>query len=312
MLKSIKKRLVGSSKSNIVCNLKRAIQSTPDLSKQPSSLSRNSLDGTPILKPNFHASTQSSTAMDGVLSSPGYIIQHGTTAPVIEEVLFTPLKEPIKSVGRTREKLKLKFILRKKKVVESQEVEESTAPTSLPMITLTTPEDEQIYILHRPTPPISSHTFLSVPSSSISTSTISGPRKPPPSAKRWPHPAGPWLRPTSSEEYEFKTQSDQLTWQEGWRLGTGKVIGWDAEDMHALGICFPPQLPTEHDLKTIALVEQISKSLDQAQDALYGSLENEWDPEIGHDEYETKIVDGYYDYPACVELPHIVEEAGAV
>ncbi|PLW14297.1 hypothetical protein PCANC_06331 [Puccinia coronata f. sp. avenae] len=318
MLKSIKQRLSGASgktsskitQSNLLGNLKRAIQSTPDLLKtrdghyehfSPPPFSQRIPEHFPSVESRSTCSSKSSE-MECVVSSPANFQRddlRGWNQPMpSEEVLFSPSNDAIKAA--VPEKNKFKFALRKKKsLVDPQRIQEPTF--SLPMITLTTPDDEQIYVLHRPTPPISSHTFLAVPNRSCPRNNISEP--PYISAKKWPHPAGPWLRPTTSEENVYKTKGDQATWQEGWRLGNGNVIGWDPDCMDALGISFPPQLPTEQDLKTIALVEKISKSLDQAQDALYGSLQEAWDTGMDEDECEIKILEETGDFN-CAELPN--------
>ncbi|KAA1123684.1 hypothetical protein PGTUg99_027261 [Puccinia graminis f. sp. tritici] len=315
MLKSIKQRLSGASdktsnkitQSNLVSNLKRTVQSTPDLLKiqqEPyervcsSPLSQNATGKLPPLQPTPTSSSKS-LKMNCVASSPGcmqssYLQERRAKPMPAEEILFSPTKESFKSPKP--KKMKINFALgKKKRLSDSQGIGE--AAPNLPMITLTTPDDEGIYVLHRPTPPISSQPFLAVPNRSCSTANTSEPRKV--SAKKWPHPAGPWLRPSSPDEYLVKSKNDQLTWQEGWRLATGRVIGWDPESMDALGIAFPPQLPTEQDLKTIALIQQISNSLDQAQDALYRSMEVDWDSDLDDDDDEKMMEESLY-FPACV------------
>jgi len=308
MLKSIKQRLSGASdktsskstNSNIVSSLKRAIQSTPDLLNMQDERYEH-FSSTKLAKhtpPHFHTlefpkfSSGKSSAMEPLVSSPatllkGFPRERKTPPMPAEEVLFSPSNDAARAGAPG--KMKIKFALKKKKLLAySQAV--SKPPTShLPMITLTTPDDEQVYVLHRPTPPISSHTFLAVPSSSCPPKNIS--ETPKVSAKKWPHPAGPWLRLTTSEENEFKTKSGHSTCQGGWRLGNGNVIGWDSDCMDALGISLPPQLPTEHDLKTIALIEQISKSLDQAQDALYCSFPEQWESGMDEDDCEVRIIE---------------------
>lgn len=315
MLKSIKQRLSGASDktsnkitpSNLVSNLKHTVQSTPDLLKIqqepydrafPSPLPQHATRELPHLE-STPTSSSKSLKMNCVASSPGcmqssYLPEERAKPMPAEEILFSPTKESFKSPKP--KKIKINFALGKKKRLSDSSGVGEAAP-NLPMITLTTPDDEGIYVLHRPTPPISSQPFLAVPNRSCPTANTSEPRKV--SAKKWPHPAGPWLRPTSPDEYLVKSKNDQLTWQEGWRLATGRVIGWDAESMDALGIAFPPQLPTEQDLKTIALIQQISNSLDQAQDALYRSMEVDWDLDLDDDDDEKMMDESLY-FPACV------------
>ncbi|KAA1104042.1 hypothetical protein PGT21_008405 [Puccinia graminis f. sp. tritici] len=317
MLKFIKQRLSGASdktsnkitQSNLVSSLMRTVQSTPDLLKIqqqepservfPSPLSQNATGELPPLKPTPTSSSKS-LKMNCVASSPGcmqssYLQEERAKPMPAEEILFSPTKESFKSPKP--KKMKINFALgKKKRLSDSQGIGE--AALDLPMITLTTPDDEGIYVLHRPTPPISSQPFLAVPNRSCSTANTSEPRKV--SAKKWPHPAGPWLRPSSPDEYLVKSKNDQLTWQEGWRLATGRVIGWDPESMDALGIAFPPQLPTEQDLKTIALIQQISNSLDQAQDALYRSMEVDWDSDLDDDDDDEKMLEETLYFPDCV------------
>ncbi|OAV89140.1 hypothetical protein PTTG_12526 [Puccinia triticina 1-1 BBBD Race 1] len=327
LLKSIKRRLKGVSgktsnkitKSNLVTNLKRAIQSTPDLLKMQGgpyerssplrpSLSQDMLGELPLPEPT-QATAPQSLETESIASSPTAVqfshSQEKAKPMPQEEVLFLPPKDDAKSPKSN--KMKLKLSLGKSRLpTEYPEVEE--AVVNLPMITLTKPDDEQIYILHRPTPPILTHKLLAVPNRA--TASIS--ELPKVSAKQWPHPAGPWLRPTTSEENKFKAKSDQAMWEEGWRLGTGAVIGWDPEYMEALGIDLAPHLPTEQELEAIALVEKISRSLDQAQDALFGSLQMRWEAEMNEQNDQMTSMEGSCGYPADAEPSHEVQEGLAL
>lgn len=322
MLGFLKKRISGVSDKRSQRNnkssalgsyLNKAFQSTPDLLKTKTAGQHQSISTESLHHASFgnfdtlqcnEVRPANGSKVDTAVTHRSRTHHSGLkdlpNPPPLTEVLFSPSKGATNS-GDGR-KLKFRFEFRKNKSVDQLRSTRNAA-YKMPVITLTTPGDEQEYILHRPIPLVLCKKSLSVPTRSYSNEYTSGTSKF--CAKSWPHPAGPWLRPSASEEYALYLKSDRSDFLKGWRLGTGKVIGWEPGWMEALGITLPPQLPTEQDLNKMALVQQISMNLDRAQNALYGTLDEGWDEEMEDDE-GVKFIEEAWNAPPWIGFPHEV------
>ncbi|MBW0497998.1 hypothetical protein O181_037713 [Austropuccinia psidii MF-1] len=296
LLKLLKRSLSGKSKK-ASSNLSEKSQVFPDGNQSPQSFPEKSIpigtiDVLSTTSSSSYHSLQSRTSSESSPESlePDYPVDESSVSSSFTKpgrsveltksiqatkVLFSPLKSP----NFSRSKLPFHFPIKKTKSVGEFQTA-GTAPT-LPMITLTPPEDEHVYVLYRAIPPIISNNLLSVPTRPAYRFSTRFYDK----SKKYPHPAGPWLRPINYQDYCFKTGCEEKNWRNGSRLGNGKVVGWNTSFTQVLGVPLPPQLPNEHDLERLALVEQISLNLDEAQKALYGNLHESWDVESEEEEY---------------------------
>ncbi|EGG04897.1 uncharacterized protein MELLADRAFT_108054 [Melampsora larici-populina 98AG31] len=126
-----------------------------------------------------------------------------------DEVLFMPLK-PQLTVARRRNSLR-------ETLTRTIHVSYTFA---IPCIILTLPDDEDSYYTQSPFPV----GLFAITESRIDqlqdqlTVPILPNNNTPRSRYQWPHPAGPWLRPSST--------TDISSPEKGSRLGNGRIVGW--------------------------------------------------------------------------------------
>lgn len=348
MIKSLKKSISkkvnlfesprSNSKPYFLVNLKRAIQSTPDLLKSPGEHQSCPLNNSVFDKQlplsssdqefssDFHSDQCSlepifTPALSELSSSSKEQQINKVSGPKFTKtkVLFCPPKPSPVFGFLPSSRSVFGFGLRKtKSASEFQPVLKPAGnvhrPWNLPTITLSEPDDDDIYLLSRPTPLLSLSGHLQV-----LTRTSSEKRKhhiattQELSPKRWPHPSGPWLR-CSEEDIGRINREEELVF--GFRLGDGRLLGMSMNHLEKIGIDIPPRLPTEEELQTLALVEQISMSLDRAQDALYDAFDqNRWDDdwdeedeEDVEDEDKQAISDSYWNRRKAQSVFHAFGE----
>lgn len=126
-----------------------------------------------------------------------------------DEVLFMPLK-PQLTVSRRRNSLR-------ETLTRTIHVSYTFA---IPCIILTLPEDEESYYTQSPFP----STLFALTESRLNhledhlLVPILPPNNSPRCRYQWPHPAGPWLRPSTPTHISVSGT--------GSRLGDGKIVGW--------------------------------------------------------------------------------------
>ncbi|CAH7670396.1 hypothetical protein BY996DRAFT_6421024 [Phakopsora pachyrhizi] len=248
-----------------------------------SDLYSSSVDS-PSSASSFTSSVSSSTSSQKILKStpnsgsPKATICSGFSAERQSPqtiVLFEPPKSLPGHRYNSRARLPFQinnFVVKRRKSTLELSTRENNRQSYLPTITLTLPEDDNLYYLTRPCPLIPKSTHLQIPAQAPSAKFRDL------APKRWPHPAGPWLRPEIDRGPNHSTIQFEA-FAPGSRLADGSVIGWEPDDFEAMGVYMPPKLLSEQDRQTIALVEQIATSLDEAQEALYQCWKDEEEEE---------------------------------
>ncbi|EGG02067.1 uncharacterized protein MELLADRAFT_110455 [Melampsora larici-populina 98AG31] len=240
-----------SKNPTLLTNLKRALQSSPELvqNKLMSSTSTLSSRLSSPTRSSLESSQRSHSNFARIMD-----INSRTT------VIFEPMRGRKQSNFPLRQASDMSFVrpLRQTRSLAECAVQ---SPNLLPTITITTPEDDERYVLFSPKSDEPDHCHLAVP-------TLG--------SRNWPHPAGPWLR--ASEDV------NPLASKHSYRLSNDTLVRWPA------GRNSPPRLMTDDQREAIALVEQINLNLEMAQTALYSRLQppclDEWAEEFDDDEYD--------------------------
>ncbi|KAH9816731.1 hypothetical protein DFH28DRAFT_1094684 [Melampsora americana] len=122
------------------------------------------------------------------------------TSSASDEVLFMPLKSKITTLTRT---IHVSYTF------------------AIPCITVTLPDDEDSYYTQSPFP--ASLFVITESENDQLQNHLQVPILPnnntPRSRYQWPHPAGPWLRPSTKTHISLS--------ERGSRLGNGKIVGWN-------------------------------------------------------------------------------------
>lgn len=235
----------------MLTNLRRALQSSPDLVQNKLMSSTSTLSSR--LSSPTRSSLESSQRSYGKFAHTMDINSRTT-------VLFEPQRARKQSTFPIRQASDISFA---RPLRQTRSMAECVAqsPNPLPTITITTPEDDERYVLFSPKSDEPDRGHLAVPTQG---------------ARNWPHPAGPWLR--ASEDI------NPLASKNSYRLSNDTLVRWPA------GRNAPPRLMTDDEREALALVEQINLNLELAQSALYSRLQppslDQWAEEFDDEEYD--------------------------
>ncbi|KAH9818706.1 hypothetical protein DFH28DRAFT_89246 [Melampsora americana] len=235
----------------LLTNLKRALQSSPELVQNKLMSSTSTLSSR--LSSPTRSSLESSQRSNG---NSAHIMDINSRTTV----LFEPTRARKQSTFPIRQASDVSFTrpLRQTRSLADCVVQ---SPIYLPIITVTTPEDDERYVLFSPKSEEPDHLHLAVP-------TLGG--------RNWPHPAGPWLR--APEDI------NPLASKDCYRLSNDTLVRWPA------GRSAPPRLMTDAEREAIALVQQINLNLEMAQSALYSRLQphslDQWVDDVDDEEYD--------------------------
>ncbi|KAG0151568.1 hypothetical protein CROQUDRAFT_504589 [Cronartium quercuum f. sp. fusiforme G11] len=246
--------LIETKNSNLMNNLKRAFQSSPELSNNNNN--NKFMSSTSTLN-SSHLPSPTEPSLESNPSSYSSTSLNTHENPSTTIVLFEPIRvrKPFIFPLRTNTS-ELAFPLPLQKSRASYEnMTQTSSPFLVPIITLTSPTDDHQYALFCPKALDPNPQSLCVPVRA---------------SRNRPHPFGPWLRTVG--DAHLRTPDEIL------RLSGDALVGWPVSRS------LPPRLMTDAEREAIMLVEKIQRDLEIAHHTFHSHFDHQpWVPEFSEE-----------------------------